>query len=216
VAHVLQPGESINVQGIEVSVTARSGTGFSVAIGDPANSLPFLDIAASKFVDDIVWLADRAITAGCNPPANTKYCTRESVTREQMAAFLVRALGLTDDGGGSTFADDDDSVFEADIAKLAAAGITVGCNADGTNFCPKQAVTRQQLAAFLVRAYGFTDDGGGNPFTDDDGSAFEEDIAKLAAAGVTLGCNPPDNTEFCPTRAVTREQMAAFLHRASG
>lgn len=215
VAHVLQPGEGITLEGIEINVTSRTATGFTVTVGNPDNSLPFVDIATSTFVDDIVWLADQSITTGCNPPTNTRYCPKATITREQMAAFLVRALGLTDDGGGNTFTDDDGSVFEADIAKLAAAGITTGCNQDGTAFCPKRSVTRQQLAAFLVRAYALTDDGGGNQFTDDDGSIFEPDIAKLAAAGVTLGCNPPANTEFCPSTAVTRGQMAAFLHRAA-
>lgn len=29
----------------------------------------------------------------------------------------------------------------------------------------------------------------------------------------TRGCNPPVNDQFCPEDAVTREQMAAFMHR---
>jgi hypothetical protein len=70
------------------------------------------------------------------------------------------------------------------------------------------------MAAFMVRALGLTDDGGGNSFVDDDGSIFETDIAKLAAAGITKGCNPPANTNFCPNDPVTRGQMAAFLRRA--
>ena len=61
---------------------------------------------------------------------------------------------------------------------------------------------------------GLTDDGGGNEFVDDDGSVFEADIAKLAAAGITLGCNPPTNDRFCPDSAVKRGQMASFLARA--
>jgi hypothetical protein len=71
------------------------------------------------------------------------------------------------------------------------------------------------MAAFMVRALGLTDDGGGNSFTDDNDSIFEDDIAKLAAAGITLGCNPPANTNYCPNSPVTREQMAAFIHRAA-
>jgi hypothetical protein len=46
-----------------------------------------------------------------------------------------------------------------------------------------------------------------------DGDMFEADIEWLASAGVTKGCNPPTNTRFCPDDPVTREQMAAFLHR---
>ncbi len=50
-------------------------------------------------------------------------------------------------------------------------------------------------------------------FTDDDGSIFETDIEWLAGAGVTSGCNPPDNDNFCPDAGVTRGQMAAFMRR---
>ena len=51
-------------------------------------------------------------------------------------------------------------------------------------------------------------------FTDvPDTNTFHADIEWLADAGVTKGCNPPENTEFCPKENVTREQMAAFLRR---
>jgi len=216
VGHVLQVGEGINLEGIQIDVVGRDGDGFVLAVGDPANSLPFVDIGGSQFVDDILWLNDADITEGCNPPTNDRFCPSATVTRGQMAAFLVRSLGLTDNGGGNTFSDDDGSVFENDIAKLAAAGITRGCNPpQNTMFCPNDRVTREQLAAFVVRAYNLTDDGGGNTFVDDDNSVFQTDIAKLATAGITRGCNPPGNTMFCPYQSVTREQMAAFLHRAS-
>ncbi len=39
-----------------------------------------------------------------------------------MAAFLVRALGLRSDGGRDWFKDDNGSLFEDSINKLAAAG----------------------------------------------------------------------------------------------
>ena len=133
-----------------------------------------------------------------------------------MAAFLVRALGLTE-RLDDPFVDDDDSIFEADIERLAAAGITRGCNPpDNDRFCPDSNVTREQMAAFLVRALGYTDDGGGDLFIDDDDSIFEGDIDRLGTAGVTRGCNPPTNTRFCPNANVTHGQMAAFLHRALG
>ena len=69
------------------------------------------------------------------------------------------------------------------------------------------------MAAFLVRALGLPD-GESIDFIDDDWSVFESDIEALAAAGITRGCNPPDNDRFCPNDPVTRGQMAAFLHRA--
>ncbi|MGA7273122.1 MAG: S-layer homology domain-containing protein [Acidimicrobiia bacterium] len=57
----------------------------------------------------------------------------------------------------------------------------------------------------VVAAAGFTDVSDSNVFT--------ADIQWLSDAGVTKGCNPPANTEFCPSDNVTREQMAAFMHR---
>ncbi len=49
-----------------------------------------------------------------------------------------------------------------------------------------------------------------------DSNVFGTDINWLADAEVTKGCNPPSNTRFCPSNNVTREQMAAFMHRLSG
>jgi hypothetical protein len=133
-----------------------------------------------------------------------------------MAAFLSRALDLEarlDD----PFWDDDTSVFEADIERLAAAGITRGCNPPiNDKFCPNQYVTRGQMAAFLVRAFALPAPSVTNLFIDDDDSVFEGDIDRLADSGVTRGCNPPTNDRFCPSKYVTRGQMAAFLRRAFG
>jgi hypothetical protein len=170
------------------------------------------DMWDSVFIDSIIWMQNTGITKGC---AVDRYCPDDSVTRGQMAAFLVRALGLTDSGGGDLFTDDDNSIFEGAIDKLATAGVTKGCNPPAnTKFCPDAHVTRGQMAAFLVRALGYTEDGGGDLFIDDDGHVFEGAIDKFAAAGVTKGCNPPANTMFCPDELVTRGQMAAFLRRA--
>jgi Tol biopolymer transport system component len=170
---------------------------------------------SSVFSSEIDWLAGRNITKGCNPSdGNTRFCPDEYVTRGQMAAFLVRAFGYTDTGG-TDFVDDDGSVFEDDITRLAAAGVTRGCNPDegNTRFCPDDLVTRGQMAAFLSRAFGYFDTA--TAAFADDGGVFQADIRRLATAGVTRGCNPDDgNTRFCPDDFVTRGQMAAFLFRA--
>ncbi len=176
----------------------------------------FWDDDGSVFETDIEWLAAAGVTKGCNPPTNDRFCPDDPVTRGQMAAFLVRALGLSPPSGTNTFGDDDGSTFEADIEALAAAGITRGCNPPANDrFCPDDPVTRGQMAAFLVRAYGYPA-APATGFTDTAGSPFVADIDRLAAAGVTKGCNPPANDRFCPDDPVTRGQMAAFLHRAGG
>ena len=92
-------------------------------------------------------LAAAGITQGCAPG---RFCPREPVSREQMASFLSRALGLTPAGephfrdvaAGSTHADA--------VAALAEAGLTAGCTAE--LYCPREVVTRGQMATFLHRA----------------------------------------------------------------
>ena len=168
------------------------------------------------FFTAVEWMASLGITKGCNPPDNTLFCPDNSVTRGQMAAFLRRALEDTLVPGDTVmFTDTADSVFVADIEWLGSVGITKGCNPPvNDEFCPDDSVTRDQMAAFLVRAFGYTAGAGSDRFTDDDGSIFEADIERLAQAGVTLGCNPPANDAYCPSNTVTRGQMAAFLFRA--
>lgn len=158
---------------------------------------------------EAIRLAD--VTRGCNPPVNDRFCPEDPVTRGQMAAFLVRALALPD--AASTFIDVAGSVFSADIGALASAGITRGCNPPfNDRFCPDDAVTRGEMAAFLVRAFGYA--AAASPFIDTGSSVFATDIGALAAAGITKGCNPPVNDRFCPVDPVTRGQMATFLARA--
>jgi hypothetical protein len=114
-----------------------------------AGDTPFTDIGESVFVDDIAALFAAGITRGCAP---TVFCPDDLVTRGQMAAFLVRA-GAYPFPGTDPFVDDDTSVFEAEIAALAAQGVTRGCNPPANDrFCPDDQVTRGQMAAFLHRA----------------------------------------------------------------
>jgi hypothetical protein len=175
----------------------------------------FMDDENSTFVVNIESIASTGVTKGCNPPFNDRFCPGAEVTRGQMAAFLVRALGLEADTG-RVFTDvPAGSTFAADIARLAAAGITKGCNPPANDrFCPSDRVTREQMAAFLVRSLSLVTDTHAGFDDVPAGSTFAGDIGKLASAGITRGCNPPDNDRFCPREAVTRGQMAAFLDRA--
>ncbi len=127
---------------------------------------------------------------------------------------IVLAILLTVLPPGGTFVDDDGRVHEGNIEAIAFAGVTFGCNPPTNDrFCPDQAVSRGQMAAFLDRARALpstlTD-----AFVDDDDHLFEGSINRLAGAGITSGCNPPANDRFCPDREMTRGEMAAMLVRA--
>ncbi|MPZ54650.1 MAG: DUF1996 domain-containing protein [Acidimicrobiia bacterium] len=182
----------------------------------PNHDLSFTDTSDTVFAQDIEKIAAEGITRGCNPPDNTRYCPDDNVTRGEMAAFLTRALHLHDTDGPN-FTDISDTVFSEDIQRIAAEGITRGCNPpDNTRYCPDDNVTRGEMAAFLTRALNLPDAHHHHPFTDISDTVFSEDIERIAAEGITRGCNPPDNTRYCPNDNVTRGEMAAFLARALG
>ncbi len=196
------------------------GVGLSaVMVGAALAALPpggtFTDDDGNVHEPNIEAIAAESITKGCNPPANSRYCPGSSLTRGQMAAFVRRALDLPA-SSIDYFIDDNDSVFEGDINALAEAGITRGCNPPTSDrYCPDGSITREQMAAFLRRAFDYPASAG-DFFTDDDDSIFEADINAIADAGVTLGCNPPGNTRYCPSDLVKRDQMASFFARALG
>ncbi len=136
-----------------------------------------------------------------------------------LAAFAVFTLFISAVGAQpltptGTFNDDNGNIHEADIEAIAAAGVTFGCNPPANDlFCPSAPVTRAQMASFITRALGLAPSTT-DAFTDDASSVHEADINAIAAAGITFGCNPPDNDQYCPTVPVTRAQMASFLVRA--
>ncbi|MCG6964784.1 MAG: carboxypeptidase regulatory-like domain-containing protein [Acidobacteria bacterium] len=113
--------------------------------------------AGNGFAPWVEELAARGITSGCNadPPL---FCPNASLTRNQMAKFLLRTLeGPLYSPPAATGVFDDvpvDDPFAPWIEDLAARGITSGCSADPPLFCPDNPVSRAQMAVFLVKTFG--------------------------------------------------------------
>jgi hypothetical protein len=182
--------------------------------------MTFEDVSTNYWAWDFIERLYRSgITSGCvtNP---LRYCPEGSVTRAQMAVFLLR--GIHDAsyapppvGSSTGFGDVTvDYWAGAFIKQLAAEGITAGCG--GGDFCPEQPVTRAQMAVFLLRSkYGAsytppavgTGTGFGDVPADHWAGAF---IKQLVAESITVGCG---NGNYCPELPVTRAQMAVFLVR---
>lgn len=183
----------------------------------PDNPIPlgyrgvFFDDDESPYEFAIETIAATGVTTGCNPPFGDAFCPARPVTRAEMASFLARALDLPS-SDNAPFSDVDGSVHAADIRRIAAVEITLGCGP--SLFCPHARVTRGEMASFLVRAAVLppagTDE---SPFADDDGHPHEADIAALWMAGLTQGC---EAGLFCPDGAVTRGEMAVFITRLLG
>ncbi len=173
----------------------------------------FVDDNGSPHENGIEALALAQITSGCNPPANTRFCPNDSVTRAQAATFLTRALGLSGTGT-DFFVDDNGHILEEGINRMAAVGLTVGCNPPTNNrFCPDRSLTRAEFATFIARALNLPNTNE-DFFVDDNGHVLEGPINRIAEAGITVGCNPPTNNRFCPNRVLTRGETATLLTRA--
>lgn len=108
----------------------------------------------APFVDWINQLSSEGITGGCG---GGDYCPQASITRAQMAVFLLKA----EHGGsyappacsGTLFADVScpGAPFVDWINQLATEGITGGCG--GGDYCPTNPVTRCQMGVFLTRTF---------------------------------------------------------------
>jgi hypothetical protein len=135
---------------------ARHGAGFTPPA---ARGSMFADVPVTHpFAAWIEQLARDGITSGCaTGPA--RYCPDATVTRGQMAVFLLRSkLGagyLPPAATGAMFADVPAGQASSNwIEELAREGITGGCSTSPALYCPDSTVTRGQMAVFLVRTFG--------------------------------------------------------------
>lgn len=103
------------------------------------------------------------------------------------------------------------------IEELYATGVTSGCGTNPRTYCPSSELSRQALATYLLKArFGknYTPPPATGLFADVPvSSPFAPWIEDLVNRGIAAGCDasPP---RFCPTQAVTRQQMAVLLLRA--
>ncbi len=183
-----------------------------------ATPLTFADVPIDyTFFDAIGFLRARAITDGC-ASAPLRFCPDDNITRGQMAVFIIRSIM-----GGDSFTYSSTPYFSDTpathpffkwIQKMWELGITNGCGP--TTYCPDSAVTRGQMAVFIIRArLGATASFSYPPdplFNDISGNFFYPSIQKMGQLGITTGCAP---RMYCPDAAVTRGQMAVFIMRGA-
>lgn len=201
-----------------INVSGAGGTAsFTVYQG-----VEFTDVPTTHpFYSFIGRLSARGVTAGCgtNPPV---FCPDQEVPHDQMSIFVLRAKGepTPQTPPFQRFADVPPSYWAyAFIDRIAALNIWNGCP-NGLiaqpNCCPGSLVTREQMAAMMIRGIGEF-----NPPTPPTqrfndvapSNQFYNYIDRMAVLGITAGCSvsPP---LYCPTSSVTRGQMAVFLVRA--
>ncbi len=188
----------------------------SSSTGSPATG--FRDVPdGHPFAADIEWMLDEQLATGYG---DGTFRPAATITRQAAAAFLYRFAGAPEGQHPSCattpFGDiPTDHAFCGEIAWLADQGYTTGYG-DGT-FRSTAPVTRQALAAQLYRLTGARSGDHPTcstaPFVDIPTShVFCGEVDWLVdneiATGYTEGT-------FRPTNAVSRQAMAAFLHRLS-
>ncbi|WP_449283287.1 FG-GAP-like repeat-containing protein [Leucobacter sp.] len=118
---------------------------------------PFRDVGVShKFYREIAWMRSSGLSTGIKTSSGTVYDASSSVSREAMAAFLYR---LEKPSGyrpptTSPFADVPTShKFYREIAWMHETGLSTGIKqrSGKPKYAPKDAVSREAMAAFLYR-----------------------------------------------------------------
>ena len=196
---------------LSVRLTSSSGgvTRTSAEVG-PVAPGSFTDVPQGhQFAGDITWLVEEKITTGYD---DGTFRPVAPVSRQAMAAFLYRFAGEPEfEPSGVEFSDvPQGNQFHTAIAWLVSEGITTGYD-DGT-FKPTAPVSRQAMAAFLHRFAGepaVATPGAG--FGDvPAGNQFHTAISWLVSEEITTGY---EDGGFHPVAPVSRQAMAAFLHR---
>ena len=185
------------------------------AVEEPEPWTPpvFVDVQPGhRFYTDIRWLADNGLSLGTVVGDDTWFYPTAPISRQAMAAFMYRYAGSdwTPAEGTQTFSDvGPEHQFYVQIEWMVETGLAGGY-VDGT-YKPTSPVSRQAMAAFLHRMADSPEPTGTSSFTDvTAANEFAEAIAWLEEAEIAEGYT--DGT-FGITRPVTRQAMAAFLHR---
>lgn len=123
------------------------------------------------------------------------------------------AIVIDDRSHAMTFADVAEGAWYYDaVSYVYANGLMDGVSA--SEFAPDTTLTRAMLVTILWRMEGEPVVNYLMPFTDVDGGAWYAEAVRWAASeGIVTGVS---DTSFAPNAEITREQLAAILHRYAG
>jgi hypothetical protein len=160
----------------------------------------------------IDWAFSNGITSACpsGEATNGSTCPELPVTRDEMAQFMWRSRNQPVATSVAGFDDvETDATYGPAVDWMAEQAITLGCTT--STYCPGGTVTRAEMAAFLWRLEGKSENSAPAGFGDvPDGAFYDDAVDWLLAAGITTGCTA---SSFCPQGLVTRAEMFTFLAR---
>jgi hypothetical protein len=206
---------------MEGTITLLDADAMGVESSRVCMTRAFDDVTEAFWADlPIHATAGARITVGCGLG---EFCPNDEMQRHVMANWLVKLMH------GPTFSPQPCTDLFGDVVceltpnsdyveQLYADGITGGCSADPLLYCPYDAVTRAQMAVFLLRATE------GPDYEPPPCEGLFEDVScpdywavdwieELYARGITVGCSA-DPLLYCPSAQTSRAEMAAFIQRA--
>ena len=150
--------DALNDGSIKDATLNPLGSGFTGGeIYTVIKSATFTDVPSTYWAYSYIErLYIAVITGGCAAMPSLMYCPDSTVTRAQMAVFLLKGMHSSSYvppaiGASSGFNDVATDYWAAAwIKQLAAEGITGGCGVG--IYCPDATVTRAQMAVFLLKA----------------------------------------------------------------
>ncbi|MFH5181185.1 S-layer homology domain-containing protein [Paenibacillus sp. TAB 01] len=181
-----------------------------------SNVYSFEDLSDHWAKSDVEYLVSKNIINGVS---ETSFAPERDITRAEFAALVVRALGLTNaEAPASTFTDvPSDAWYASTVAAASNAGIINGY--DDETFRPDAKITREELAAIVIRALDHSDiatnvsdpEEALKNYTDADQIIWaQKELAAAINTGLISGMT---EDTLAPEAQATRAQAAVVLKR---
>lgn len=196
--------------GTYTAMIKRMGNGtYAIVTGDYS----FDDLEGHWAKEDLLQMAARWMVNG---RSEESFVPDEPVTRAEIAALLVQAMGLDDESGATVFSDvERKEWFYPAVTTAAAAGLIEGYE-DGM-FKPDQYVTREEVAVLLRRAmqltgaeFSLSTDAGGLTDLTNISSWSSDSVTQMIQAGIMQGDH---NKQIRPKAQTSRAESAVMLKR---
>ncbi len=185
----------------------------------PEVKTAFSDIAGHWAQEKIEYMAAKGYVAGVG---ENRFAPESKITRAEFAAILARMAGLEPDAGAAgRFSDVPAGAwYRGAVGAVTTAGMVYGTSEN--NFAPDEAITREQMAAMLVRF--MAKQGGAAAISDADAAellASFRDVAEISGwAGLPVAQAVRDGLMagresgmFVPLGDATRAEATVVLYR---
>lgn len=201
---------------VEVTSQSQAKASYELIVTSGSYNATFSDISTHWAKDYITQAYNMAITKGYSENGATLFKPQNYATREQTASFICNLLGVDASSYTNVALNYGDATKIGSWAKGAVAAVTsLGImEGDGTNFNPKNNITRQEFMAVMVRACALDTSKASNAdLTSFKDSADISNWAKMyVQTAVSYGLvNGTDKGYINPKKNITRAEIVKIM-----